>query len=156
MPLGSISVPVSGQVLASSASLAIFSGTVLNAKDEVLLKPSEVSQCEFCVLERVVDDAGTQSLRTLDGTPCESEDDYPWKSLFPAEYELHDELQAITKYAKEKYTFLWQPSREHWPLFPGPGIYDVIFRFLRNDPEADTLLLVYACQVGGSNSPNRG
>ena len=146
--MGSISIEIPMEKIASPSSVLKLSGAVVDADGRQLAVPATVDHVEMRVAERVMQPSGN--------TVTLPEDASHFQVLAPEEYELYDEAQpAQAGIAKKPYTFLFQPDKNRRPFFPHPGIFEVHFRFIPKNDEEDFVELLFICFVGGVVYPRK-
>lgn len=146
--MGSIKIEIPMEKIASPSSVLKLSGAVTDAEGNQLAVPAGIDHVEIRKAERVLKSSGN--------TATLPEDTSHFQVLSPAEYYLYAALQpAATGIASKPYTFLFQPDKNRRPFFPHPGVFEVHFRFIPKDDEADVVELLFICFVGGAACPRK-
>ncbi len=146
--MNSIKIEIPLEKIESPSSVIKFSGSITDADGNQLIVPTALEHVEMRFAERVLRASG--NIVTI------PEDATHFLILDPDEYYLYDKEQpAKTGVASRPYTFLFQPDKNRRPFFPHPGIFEVHFRFIPKNDEADFVELLFVCFVGGVTYPRK-
>lgn len=148
--IGTIIAEIDNQIASAVGSVITICGRTVDAKTGDDLIVAGINRIvEYLVKERVLD-MNDGTIKTLP-----AEEDERWTALHESEYDLFDDVQPADATSRLPYTFRWQPTREHLPLFSEVGIYELWFRFVAENSDLDDIRLRFEVKVGDPQSPRR-